>query len=115
MNFGRKPSPAVPRVRIHRLVAMEFEEVLAWYAGLSPVAADHFITGFDAALEKIQRHPATYAPWQRLFRRIRLRRFPYLLIYHAAPRVSSVLALVHERREPGPVLADIVCRQDEWD
>jgi hypothetical protein len=36
---------------------MEFEEVLAWYAGLSPVAADHFITGFDAALEKIQRHP----------------------------------------------------------
>lgn len=103
----------MPRVRVHRLVAIEFREVLAWYADLSPLAAEHFEGCFAAALAKIQRRPTAHAPWRPPFRRIRLKRFPYLLIFHADLRAISILALVHKRSEPNRVLADVAYRSHE--
>jgi plasmid stabilization system protein ParE len=90
----------MPRFRIHQQVVAEFEEVVAWYARLSPRAADNFILCFESGLDKARLHPSAQAPWQPPFRRVRLRRFPYLLIFHADRETISVLALVHERREP---------------
>ena len=104
----------MPRLRIHRLVDVEFWEVLAWYAALSPLAADNFAAGFDAALEKVRRRPMAHAPWRPPFRRIRLKRFPYLLIFHADRRTVSILALVHERREPSRIFTDVAFRRSEF-
>ena len=105
----------MPRFRIHHLVAFEFEEVLAWYTGLSPLAADNFVISFHAALERVRQHPTSHAPWRPPFRRIRLTRFPYLLLFHADQRMTSVLALVHERREPGRTFAALVQRRKQFD
>jgi hypothetical protein len=44
-------------------------------------------------------------------RRIRLVRFPYLLLFPADRRTTSILALVHERREPEPTFADLAKRK----
>ena len=104
----------MPRFRIHRLVDLEFWEALDWYASLSPLAADNFAFCFDAALETIKRRPTSHAPWRTSVRRIRLRPFPYLLIFHAGQRVTSVLALVHERREPGRVFVDLARRRQDF-
>lgn len=114
MNFEREPDPAMARLRIHHLVDFEFGEVLAWYAGLSPLAADNFVVSFHAALERVQRHPTAHAPWRPPFRRIRLTRFPYLLLFHADRRTTSVLALVHERREPGRTFTALAQRRREF-
>ena len=110
-NFERKPDPAMPRFRVHQPVAYEFREVLAWYAGMSPLAAENFVWSFDVALKRVQRHPTAHAPWKPPFRRIRLVRFPYLLLFHADRRATSVLALVHERREPGPTFSNLARRR----
>ena len=64
----------MPQFRIHHAVEFEFREVRAWYAG--------------------------HSPWRRMFRRVRLVRFPYLVIFHADAQTTSVLALVHQRQEP---------------
>ena len=104
----------MPRLRIHRLVSHEFWEVLAWYAGLSPLAADNFAACFDAALEKVRRRPTAHAPWRAPFRRIRLKRFPYLLIFHTDRQATSILALVHERREPNRMLTDVASRSGDF-
>ena len=104
----------MPRLRIHQLVEFEYGEVLAWYAGLSPLAADNFVVSFHGALDRVQRHPTAHAPWHPPFRRIRLTRFPYLLLFHADRRMTSVLALVHERREPSRVLTALAHRQKEF-
>ena len=114
MTCERKPSPAMPRVRVHRLVATEFWEVLAWYASLSPLVADHFADCFDAAMDRVTQRPTTHAPWQSAFRRVRLKRFPYLLIFNVDHRAISILALVHEKREPKRMLADMRFRQAEF-
>ena len=102
----------MPLLRIHHLVDFEFGEVLAWYAGLSPLAAENFVRSFDVALLKVQRHPTAHAPWRPPFRRLRLVRFPYLLIFHADRRLTSVLALVHEKREPRQTFSTAAQRKE---
>lgn len=104
----------MPQFRIHHQVADEFDEVLAWYAGLSPLAAANFILSFESSLNKVRLHPTAQAPWRPPFRRVRLVRFPYLLLFHTDRQITSVLALVHERREPRKTLATLVTRQDEF-
>lgn len=62
----------MPRFRIHHQVADEFEEVLAWYASLSPLAADNLIFCFENGLNKVRLHPTAQAPWRTPIRRVRL-------------------------------------------
>lgn len=114
MNFEREPRPLMPRFRVHNQLAEEFGEVMAWYAGLSPLAAENFALCFQIAMEKVQRHPTAQATWRPPFRRIRLVRFPYLLIFHTNRLTTSVLALVHERREPQRTFATLARRRAEF-
>ena len=104
----------MPRFRLHRLVDFEFWEAAAWYKERSPLAAENFADSFEAALAAIERSPTAHPPWQRPFRRLRLKRFPYLVLFHADRRSVSVLALAHERREPRRVLRDLTRRQKEF-
>ena len=101
----------MPRFRIHHLVDLEYGLVRTWYAALSSLAAENFTACFHVALVKVQRHPTAHAPWRPPFRRIRLARFPYLLLFHADRRATSVLALVHERREPGQTFRSLAGRR----
>jgi len=94
----------MPRFRIHHLIAWEFTEVYAWYSGHSPLAAENFDQAFFAALERVQQTPSAHALWRRTLRRIRLKRYPYILIYHTDRSHTSVLALAHDRREPTRLL-----------
>lgn len=41
-------------------------------------------------------------------------RFPYLLMFHTDLRMTSVLALVHERREPQRTFVTLARRQAEF-
>jgi plasmid stabilization system protein ParE len=104
----------MPQFRIHRAVEFEFREVRTWYAGHSPWAAENFIHAFHAALEKVRLRPTAHAPWCRVFRRVRLARFPYLVIFHADDQTTSVLALVHKRQEPKHKLAVMSRRRGEF-
>jgi hypothetical protein len=103
----------MPRFRIHRLMESEFDEAHSWYADLSPLAAENFQICFDEALARVRLHPTAHAPWRVLFRRAKLKRFPYLLLFHADRRMVSVLALVHERREPNRTLESLARRKQE--
>jgi len=95
----------MPRFRVHQLIAWEFTEVHTWYSEHSPLAAENFDHAFFVALERVQRTPTAHALWRRTLRRIRLKRYPYVLIYHTDRSHTLVLALVHERREPKRILA----------
>ena len=102
------------RFRIHRVVAAEFEEVSAWYAGISPLVQENFVEAFHLALVKVRRQPTAHALWRPPFRRIRLTRYPYMVIYYSHQRMTSVLALVHERREPVRVAAMLTRRVGDF-
>jgi toxin ParE1/3/4 len=104
----------MPRFRIHHLVESEFQTVQEWYAGQSPLAAENFIVSFHSALMKIRSHPTAHAPWRPPYRRIRLARYPYLILFHLSRSTTSVLALVHEKRNPKRTLASLSKRSDNF-
>jgi hypothetical protein len=95
----------MPALRVHHLVELEFNEARAWYATRSVLAAENFSLRFAAALQRVETGPTAHALWRAGFRRARLLRFPYLILFQTDERVTSVLALVHQRREPSMVLA----------
>lgn len=104
----------MPPFRIHQSVEFDFRVVRAWYAGHSPWAAENFVYAFHVALDKARLRPTPHAPWRQIFRRVRLVRYPYLLIFHADTKMTSVLALVHKRREPARTRAVMSRRLGEF-
>jgi hypothetical protein len=103
----------MPLLRVHRLVEWELNEARGWYAGHSPWAAESFSHTFGVTLDRVESRPRSHAPWRAIFRRARLPNFPYQLLFHADSRHTSVLALVHSRREPGGVMQTLRSRLTE--
>ncbi|MBI5770719.1 MAG: hypothetical protein HZA93_23280 [Verrucomicrobia bacterium] len=101
--------------RVSGLVALEIAEARAWYADRSIFAPLHFNRALDGALVRIAAHPTAHAPWRAAFRRCRLAKFPYLLIFHTDEVFTSVLALVHQRSEPTRLLSVIRNRLRAFD
>ena len=103
----------MPRFRLHHLVMPEFNTARAWYAGRSALASENFALRFSAALTRIESHPTAHAPWHSIFRRCRVAHFPYLVIFHTDTRWTSLLAVTHERSEPGRIVAQLKERLGE--
>jgi hypothetical protein len=94
----------MPIFRVHHLVVSELNEARTWYADRSPWAAASFSRLFDLALGRVASRPRSCPPWRSIFRRAGISRFPYRLLFHVDSRRTSVLALVHSRREPVGIL-----------
>ena len=60
-----------------------------------------FIAEFERVLTMLEAHPGLGVPWRGLTRRLPLRRFPYSVIYRIKAEELRVIALAHQRRQPG--------------
>ncbi|MBU6372175.1 MAG: type II toxin-antitoxin system RelE/ParE family toxin [Alphaproteobacteria bacterium] len=89
------------KVRLLAAAAAELDEAVAWYAAQSPGLERAFLDQVREAGRRVVRHPQA---WHLLdpagIRRIRLRRFPYGLIYTVTDDEVLVLAIAHLRRRP---------------
>jgi hypothetical protein len=65
--------------------------------------ADLFEREFQACLSAIQVAPSPFPFYlgNEIFRRVRLRHFPYLIIYREKADAVRVTVLKHEKRDPG--------------
>jgi plasmid stabilization system protein ParE len=65
--------------------------------------ADRFEREFQACLSAIRAAPSRFPFYlgSEIFRRIRLRHFPYLIIYREKADAVRVTVLKHEKRDPG--------------
>lgn len=89
-------------VRFHRLAIREYEDTRDWYERRREGLGDSFRDDVDRAIARIARSPTRWPVVFVRFRRVRLRRFPYLLFYHVVdPSLALVLAVAHARRRPG--------------
>lgn len=92
-------------VRLHPLAVAEAVDTQLWYeehAGLG----DDFVTQFEAAVDRAARRPGLGSPvrldthGEILERRVKLARYPYVVVYRAARLGIEILAVHHERRRP---------------
>ena len=80
----------------------EAELAAAWahYDSIDPELGDDFLAKVEAALSRAVSNPASYATVHRDLRRVRLRRFPHLLIFRVVGDALVVVACTHPRQTP---------------
>ncbi len=89
-------------VIFHRLAAREYRSARDWYAERSPDVAEQFRTAVDRAVERIAADPNALPPLGAKYRRVRVIRFPYALVFRQlAPQTIKVVAIAHTSRRPG--------------
>ncbi len=84
----------------------EFAEAAVWYESNQPGLANRFLEEIEQQLALIREHPAVFpilrdVPRELEVRRSLLRRFPYGLIFVELDDEIQILALAHNRRQPG--------------
>lgn len=79
----------------------DLEEIQSWYEDQRTGLAAAFHLSFEQATSRIQRLPFLGAEVLPGVRRVRLRRFPYSVFYSIDESMVYVLALFHDRRDPG--------------
>jgi toxin ParE2 len=87
-------------VRVLEIAQRELDEAVSYYNGQVAGLGDAFLLEAIAAIERIRQFPDAWHPLGENFRRCRLRRFPYGLIYHADESGVLVVAVAHSHRRP---------------
>ncbi|MEO7622894.1 MAG: type II toxin-antitoxin system RelE/ParE family toxin [Gallionella sp.] len=87
--------------------AQELLDAQAWYEAQIPGLGFEFARMADAAIASVLRNPLSYQRIEGEFRRVPLRRFPYVLIYLPTPNELLVVSCFHQRREPVSWLSKI--------
>lgn len=90
-----------PMFEFHPEALREAWEARRWYEERDPRTAASFLAELDRAQEQIVAHPDRWPTYLHSTRRYRLRRFPYLLVYHLTDNRVVVLAVAHVKRRPG--------------
>jgi len=78
----------------------EIAEAGDWYDQRRPGLGADFVRAVDETLAAIKQNPLQYQTVWRQFRRARIGRFPYGLIYSVSDHDIVVLSCFHGRRNP---------------
>lgn len=103
-------------VSFHLAAERELVEALAWYRERSEIAADNFLTELKATVAKMQQWPLSAPVVDQTeagteIRQVRLRHFPYAVVYVNSEDQLRIIALVHLRRVPGYWTSRLVDRR----
>ncbi len=86
-------------VVFHRLAAREYRAARDWYAARSREAAERFLSSVDKAIEHIAAGYEGLPIVSHHYRRVRVNRFPYILIYRSLSEDSvMIVAVAHTSR-----------------
>jgi toxin ParE1/3/4 len=81
----------------------EIEERVLRYEDLEEGLGLEFLAVVEHAMSRVARAPLSCQPWpdDPRYRRVVLRRFPFVLFYEVRPDAIEFVACAHARREPG--------------
>ena len=79
----------------------EIREAFFWYFERSPIAADAFRAEALDAIDLLAADATMWPKDEDGIHRYILRHFPYTVFYEVDNRIATVLAVAHQRREPG--------------
>jgi hypothetical protein len=81
----------------------EIREATRWYEARRSGLGLEFLGVIEDAMTRVTNTPLAWAEWQvnPRYRRMVLRRFPYLLFYEIRGDTVEFVAVAHARRRPG--------------
>lgn len=89
-------------VVFHQLAAREYRSSRDWYDARSDSVAERFRIAVDRAVARVEAEADALPVLSGPYRWLRVRRFPYLLIFRRkSPEVIVIVAVAHTSRRPG--------------
>ena len=87
-------------VRLHAAAFREADEAFDWYTQANPRVANRFRAELQAAAVRIADGPERYPLYCSRLRFVKLRKFPYLLLYEIVGEIIHIVAVAHGSRKP---------------
>lgn len=76
------------------------KEAYDWYEEQSNGLGEIFLSELDRCYKKIEVQPTLYGKAKKNFRQIKLKRFPYVVVYEIIKSEVIVFAVFHTSRSP---------------
>jgi plasmid stabilization system protein ParE len=90
------------KVVFHRLASREVLAAKSWYQSRSELTHQRFHRALAESVDRVMVNPTAFSALTGRFRYVRLRRFPYILIFELrADNTVFVVAVAHTSRRPG--------------
>lgn len=89
------------RLRFDSAARAELLHETRYYGATRPGTGSRFLSAVQAALDRIERSPATGKPDEADCRRMRIKGFPFSLVYREESDEIVVYAVRPDAREPG--------------
>ena len=88
------------KLEFHPAVLGDYNEALDFYEGAGEQVVLRFEVEYRAALQALRVMPGRFPPYlgSKTFRRVRLRNFPFVVLYRVLPGSVRITVLKHERR-----------------
>jgi toxin ParE1/3/4 len=89
-------------IRFRPAAAREFAADFRHYENDYPGRGDRFVAAVDVGLRSIAEHPERYSLLQEPdIRSVKVKRFPYRVVYVVVGEDVDVIAVAHAKRRPG--------------
>ena len=90
------------KVEFHRLATNDYDDAVKWYAERSASTAQRFKEAVDEAILRISQAPESLPRISGHYRRVRVQRFRYILVFRQRqPDEMVIVAVAHTSRRPG--------------
>lgn len=71
-----------------------------FYKAIRPSLGNDFDEEVQAAINRILEHPDAWPPFGKLFRRVKINRFPYGILYRVEGETLYIVNIMHMSRHP---------------
>lgn len=89
-------------IEFHELARDELRQAVMWYRARSLRSAQRFVQELRRVVDRVQLDPPSYPSIASRFRYVRIRRFPFILVYEVRrERDVFVIAVAHTSRRTG--------------
>jgi plasmid stabilization system protein ParE len=89
------------KARVLDEASLEFEEAVAYYESKSTALGERFRRAVHRTFVNVIEHPTMWSPLSGEYRRCRVNKFPYGIVYRVGPEGIVVVAVMHLKRRPG--------------
>ena len=87
-------------VRFHPDAEIEFFEAALWYSNQMENLDEEFVDAVDRGIERIQSNPRQFPIIFDNFRKLVIKKFPFVIIYTEEDQEILVLAVFHTSKNP---------------
>ena len=88
------------RIEVRDLASTEFIEGYLWYEQQRDGLGEEFHDEVQEYFDALRQRPAGFPKWRGSYKKINLRRFPYIIVFSIVKDVVVIYSVFHASRNP---------------